>query len=457
LTRVRKTMKIAQSSFFTLLSAALPAAVKQAEEAGDLKRAYGLIVRLLSKPLPAVLAGRLEYEKEKLRRIRKAYPYGREAALKVLKDKLSDLKAGELKAWINSGLITPKFIDGKERFFSDFSDNLLFLDAGLKKRLKKPNKARAAVQRYKNRRLDELLRGAAPAKYRIRARISLELRSPPREKVRCWLPFPRVADQVSAARLVAASHKNYRLSGAKAPQRTIYFEGKDRKFFAEFEYSISECVLKPPRGRGHNSIPPAASRYLREEPPHIVFTPYVKKLAAQIVGREKDNYRKAGKIYDWLTRNLAYTFVLPYDLLENISEYGLQGRRGDCGVQVLAFITLCRAAGVPAKWQSGWNICPGRVNPHDWAMFYCGRWRYADISVGASHRSEARRGFYFGNLDAWRMPANSEFGADLSPEKRHWRSDPVDNQVGEAETRSRNIYFDGFRRKLELLSFKKIA
>lgn len=450
-------MGIAKRSFFTLLSAPLPAAVKQAEEAGDLKRAYGLIGPLLSGPLPAGQRARLEYEKEKLRRIRKAYPYDRETALKVLKDKLRGLKAGEFKAWIGSGQITPKLIDGEERFFSDFADNLLFRDAGLKKRLKNPNKARAAVQRFKNRRLDELLSGAAPAKYRVRARISLELKSPPREKVRCWLPFPRVADQVSAARLVAASHRKYRLSGAKAPQRTVYFEGKDRKFFAEFEYDISECVLKPPRGRGPDSIPPSAARYLREEPPHIVFTPYVKKLAAEIVGREKDNYRKAGKIYAWLTGKMEYAFVVPYDLLENISEYGLQGRRGDCGVQVLAFITLCRAAGVPAKWQSGWNICPGRVNPHDWAMFYCGRWRCADISVGASHRSEARRGFYFGSLDAWRMPANSEFGADISPKKRHWRSDPLDNQVGEAETRSGNIYFDGFRRKLELLSFDKIA
>ena len=36
---------------------------------------------------------------------------------------------------------------------------------------------------------------------------------------------------------------------------------------------------------------------------------------------------------------------------------------GDCGVFALLFITLCRIAGIPARWQSGLAVRPGRVGP----------------------------------------------------------------------------------------------
>ena len=432
----------------------LPEIVRQAEDAGNFRLARRLIKGLLRGPLAPGMAGRLRYEPERLGRIKKAHPYDRKAALKVLKDRLKGVKPGELTAWINSGLISPKVIDGRELFFSSFASNLLFLAPKLRKRLRKEDNSVIGARDARNKRLDELIRGAAPARYRVRARITLELKKPPKGKVRCWLPFPRVADQVSAARLLAASHKKYRLAGPQASQRTIYFEERASKFFAEFEYAISETILNPPPLRGRNYIPPSVTKYLKEEPPHIVFTPYVKALAGKIIGKEKDNYRKAQKIYDWLTLNLNYTFVMPYGIIENISEYCLSGLRGDCGVQAIAFITLCRAAGVPAKWQSGWNVSPGIASPHDWAMFYCGGWRFADISVGNARRAnEKRRRFYFGSLDAWRMPANSEFGAALWPAKKHWRTDPTDNQMGEAETAFRNLYSDEFKYKIELIGF----
>ena len=42
-----------------------------------------------------------------------------------------------------------------------------------------------------------------------------------------------------------------------------------------------------------------------------------------------------------------------YFTISNISEYAATNLKGDCGVQAILFITLCRIAGIPAKWQSG--------------------------------------------------------------------------------------------------------
>ena len=36
----------------------------------------------------------------------------------------------------------------------------------------------------------------------------------------------------------------------------------------------------------------------------------------------------------------------------------------------LTFITLCRIAGIPARWESGFAVAPGDAGCHDWARFY---------------------------------------------------------------------------------------
>ncbi len=440
------------------LIARLPGTVADAESSGDFALALALIDGLLRRPLPGALAERLRFEKERIYRLRKAYAFDRRAAQRAFRRLLKGFRNSELDGWIKAGHVSPRMIDGREKFARAFASNAVFCLPALKKRIRaKTDGKRAAEDEKFFSRVDELAAGASPAKYRVRARITLTLKKAPRDKVRCWLPFPRVGDQVSAARLLAASHKRYRLAPPSAGHRTIYLEGKNKRFFAEFEYDISEWTTTP---GGGNNIPLSARKRLREEPPHVSLSPYIRGLAASIVGDEKNNYRKAARIYDWLTENLTYNFTLPYGVYEGISEHALASLRGDCGFMALAFIALCRAAGVPAKWQSGWVVREGHAGYHDWAMFYAGHWRPVDVSFGVSRRAagqEKRRRFYFGNLDAGRMVANSEFGAPLWPRKRYWRTDPTDNQMGEAETAAGNIYTDGFRSRIKVLGFKRLV
>ncbi len=439
------------------LIAGLPENIRNAEARGELRLAGGLIDRALRGSLPSAAAARLRFEKERLERLRAACPHDRKAALRILRGRLRGFRNSELDDWIRAGFVSPRTIEGRERFTDSFASNVVFCKPALRRRLKAPDKAAEAGLEKMLARAEELARGAKPARYRVRARITLTLKKKPGGSVRCWLPFPRVGDQVSAARLVAASHDGYRLAAPGAPQRTIFFEDRSRKFYAEFEYVISEWVTRPGKG---GRVPPGAAKYLREEPPHIVLSPYVRGLAAEITGKERDPYLKARRIYDWLTRNFTYNFTPPYCLFENISGEALASLRGDCGFQALAFIALCRAAGVPAKWQSGWIARPDRGSPHDWALFYAGGWRPADLSFGnkmaAAGRERLRR-FYFGCLDAGRMVANAGFGSPFRPPKKFWRSDPADNQLGEAETRSRNLYYGEFATKIKVISFERMS
>lgn len=134
-----------------------------------------------------------------------------------------------------------------------------------------------------------------------------------------------------------------------------------------------------------------------------------------------------------------------YFVHENITDNCARSRRGDCGVMAATFITLCRIAGIPAKWQSGMVARPETAGCHDWAMFYIAPkgWMYADCSAGASMAragNEKMRLHYFGNLDTDRMVANSDICAPFDPPMCSFRADPCDNQVGEVEADGVGLY-----------------
>ena len=65
-----------------------------------------------------------------------------------------------------------------------------------------------------------------------------------------------------------------------------------------------------------------------------------------------------------------------------------------------------------------------------------------------------RWNFYFGNLDPYRMPANSEFQHDFYVPFRTHRYDPYDNQDGEAEYEDSHMPPSAWHSKQEALSIE---
>jgi hypothetical protein len=149
--------------------------------------------------------------------------------------------------------------------------------------------------------------------------------------------------------------------------------------------------------------------------------------------------------------------------LTNLSDYCLRHRYGDCGQEALLFITLCRCRGIPARWQTGWDIFPGALDIHDWTEIYLAPYGWVPVDPWAGifatryspalRPSERRelRDFYFGGLDFYRMAANSDHSQALEPPKMTMRSDDVDFQRGELETTHTNIYFNHYRYNLNVV------
>ena len=115
----------------------------------------------------------------------------------------------------------------------------------------------------------------------------------------------------------------------------------------------------------------------------------------------------------------------------------------------------------PAGWQSGLTAEPDFCGAHDWTRFYIAPygWLFADPSYGTAAvraGNEQRRRFYFGNIDAFRMAANSAFQADFHVPMRFWRGDPYDNQLGEMEREDRAVTYGEYTRSKTVLECEEL-
>ena len=392
----------------------------------------------------------------------------RSQALARVRKHIPDFSEEEFDQRVDDGKIGWIYLGGEPHYFARFFETMCKADYQFARR--------AGVQLHgvesvagvsgKEDRLERctrlmMERGSLSNRIRIQAELRLkdELFTPGMF-LRAHLPIPAACGQQSDIVIEEMTPAEGLLSPADAPQRTLCWEGtweENPTFSVTYSYvhtakfhDLSRPGTQAPAGEGE------LAPFLAEEPPHIVFTPYLRALAAQLTEGTEDPLEKARRIYDFITLNMKYTFMPAYFGLENIAENCARSFTGDCGVFALLFITLCRCAGVPAQWQSGLTAEPDFCGGHDWARFYVPGygWLYADPSYGtAAVRAgkEERRKFYFGNLDPYRMVANRQFQAPFTVDKAHWRADPYDNQVGELETTDRGLRYDEFDRAKEVL------
>ena len=270
----------------------------------------------------------------------------------------------------------------------------------------------------------------------IRALVPVEGRA-----VQAWLPLPAACPQQSGIQILDATPGGIP-APEDAPQRTIWWDTRGvSEFNVTYRY-LHRAEYVDPLTLPLDPVQPTFD--LEEQPPHILFTPYLRALAERLTAGLTSPAEKAKAIYDYVTGMVDYRFQPAYLQLDCIPDQCAKTLRGDCGVFALLFITLCRIAGIPARWQSGLSVRPDGAGPHDWAMFYLAPhgWLWADCSFGSSARrsgEDARRAHYFGSLDPWRMVANSAFQAPLTPPMTGWRQDPYDNQVGELMVDGRGL------------------
>lgn len=444
---------------FKYLHMGLPDDILRRKWFGDFQGAIQLIdQRLKLENQPELLGNSLIVQREIILRLPENYPYTKAQAIAKVQNHISDFTETEFDERELNGEIEWIYIQGVPHYFDRFYENMIKTDAAFA--------ARAIVEHQEDPldQVAEKMRQKGSISNRICVRASVQIKDEyfkPGEMVRIHLPIPCNCPQQTEIRIEMMDPPEGHIPAKDAPQRTIYWE---ERMMENHPFTVEYSYVYTAQYQDVYSIVPDENQPsfdIHEQAPHILFTPYIRELTQSLTQGLNSPLKKARSIYDFVTLNMKYSFMRSYFCLENIPETGALNLKGDCGVMALLFITLCRCAGIPARWQSGLITRPDFCGAHDWAIFYIAPygWLYADPSFGTGavrEQNEERRQFYFGNLDPFRMVANTEFQADFAMPKNFWRADPYDNQVGEIETLHRGLRYFEFERSKEVIGFEEL-
>jgi len=455
---------------FRDINIGLPEDILRRKLYGDFEGAIRLIDRRLARDdQPQALRNCLTVQREMMLRTPPDYPYSRDEAIALVREHIPDFTEEEFDRRVDEGKIGWIYLKGEMRYFNRFFQSMCKVDADFAARagvvtqgVESAKKGSKADGRLDVTRKKLAAQGRISNRIRIRASVKLKGENfTPGMFLRAHLPIPSACDQQSDIRIEKLWPENAQIAPENAPQRTVCWEEnmlENHEFVVEYSY-IHTAKYNNVSAIVPDEVQPDFDT--EELAPHIVFTPYIRQLVASLTEGLDNPLEKARRFYDFITLNMKYNFMPAYFTLENIAETCARNFSGDCGVFTLLFITLCRCAGIPAQWQSGLTAEPDFIGGHDWARFYIAPygWLYADCSYGTGAvraDNEERRKFYFGNLDPYRMVANSAFQAGFTVEKQQWRGDPYDNQLGEMESADRGFDFTEYERSKEILLCEEI-
>lgn len=452
------------------LNCGIPEDIQRRKLHGDYSGAIRLIDRRLQEPAcNEALKNSLLLQKKICQMLPAEFPYSRQEALDIVRKNIPDFTMEELDAYIDERRIRWIYVNGEIHIFNRFFSSLCKAAPGFAQRagVKMPGVESASGGSKEDSRLDISMKkmkhsGSMTNRIRIRATVKLkDAYFTPGMFLRVHLPIPAACQQQSQICIEKIWPESGIVSPEEASQRTVCWEETmecNHEFMVEYSYLHTARFTDAYYGQG---IPGNYDFDVQEQEPHIMFTPYIKALCLDLTAGIQDPLMKARAFYDFITLNMKYTFMPSYTLLENMAEECAKNYTGDCGIFALLFITMCRCAGIPAQWQSGLTAEPDFIGGHDWVRFYVEPygWIFADPSYGtAAVRAgkEERRQFYFGNLDPYRMVANSAFQEHFTIPKEHWRADPYDNQLGEMETTHRGYSFEEYERSKVILLCEEV-
>lgn len=440
----------------------LPAVVAGID-AGDFRGATSQIDAALAKPgLDDRIRADLEFQRERMRRIRLDFTLSADQARAKLRESIPDLREDEFQRWTKANLLEHMVIDGTPWYFNRSVSNLFRVSPEAMARRATPFPRNDGPMENANAYHDEAVAEAkrtgkssvAPRRIHVTQSITVNADAVPAgETVRAWIPYPRaLPGRQEDIRFLSSAPAKHQIAPESTLQRTVYLEkpavaGQPTTFKIDYELTIfgEHHVIDPAKVTPLGERPDLAP-YLAQRPPHIVFTDEMRAFSKKVVGDEKNPYRIAQKLFQAVD-DIPWGGAREYSTITNISDYALRGNHADCGQQTLLLMTLLRLNGIPSRWQSGMVYSDGTYdNLHDWGALYLAPYGWVPMDVTTGQFKGARdpevEWFYLGGLDAYRIAFNDDISTDFVPAKQHVRSETVDSQRGEVEWAGGNLYFD---------------
>lgn len=174
-----------------------------------------------------------------------------------------------------------------------------------------------------------------------------------------------------------------RIKGEQEPQGVIAQD--DRQTIRAVKTDEVELVVRgqlSPTAEGQATDAAAPEEYLRSNHTLCSDDARVKQLARQAVGAEKDPWRKAIRIENWVCKNLRNkNFTEAFATADQVA----RSLEGDCTEHAVLAAAMCRAVGIPSRTVIGLVHLPTQqaMGYHMWIEVWIGgKWYALDPTLG---------------------------------------------------------------------------
>src|SRR5205085_4817912 len=99
--------------------------------------------------------------------------------------------------------------------------------------------------------------------------------------------------------------------------------------------------------------------------------------AREIAGNDRDAWRVALKIADWIYQNLEWKLVATASAAQTLAT-----READCSEFSDLFVAMARSLGLPARTVSGLAYSGNSFGGHAWVEVWAGKWIELDPTWG---------------------------------------------------------------------------
>ncbi len=177
------------------------------------------------------------------------------------------------------------------------------------------------------------------------------------------------------------------------------------KLLKKVEYTVNlklnkvRWYIDPDRVGSFKDIPPEiSSKYLKNGIKYELNNPYIEETVKKVVGNEKNLYWMARKLYNFVTSRVSYKRTGGWETAPVVLKRG----SGSCSEYTFSYISLCRKAGIPARYVGSIAIRKDALSMdwvfHRWAEIYLPNygWIPVDTSRGkADLPADMSKGFGF--------------------------------------------------------------
>lgn len=349
---------------FRHLDIELPPEILRLKDAGYLTRAVAACDRLLEQNPEPSLAACVRAERYRMLETPLHFSVSRDLAIAMIREEWPEFTEEQFDDLINRKRIDWRFIDGELFVLDNFLDSLRVYPRevpGLR-----PDSTDGIALR--NQMLKEMeSQNGLSRLITLKASVSVP-GALEGETVRAWLPVAAACRQQSHVEVLDMTSEGTVASENVSARTVSWTSSTEHSFSVTYRYHIDAayCDIYGGALPSHPCMDAPLPEDTSEDRPHIAFTPYLRQVTERVIDGLEDSLDRARAIYDYLTQHIDYRYQPPYLLLGSIADDCAHSLRGDCGVMALTFITMCRIAGVPARWQSGLYVAPDSVGPHDW-------------------------------------------------------------------------------------------